>query len=80
MFIVTEIQTSAGGTVSTLTWSYADRNAAEEQFHRVLTAAAVSALPKHAALMYSEEGFPLRHECYKHAVQPETQADGQAEE
>lgn len=68
MFLVIEIQTGADGTVSTLNYSYTTRNAAEEQFHRILTAAAVSSLPKHAALMVSDEGFPLRHECYKHEV------------
>jgi len=67
MFLVIEIQTSTSG-VSTLSYSFTDRNAAEEQYHRILTAAAVSQLPKHAAIMVSEEGFPLRHECYKHEV------------
>ena len=80
MFLVIEIQTSANGTVSMINHSYATRNEAEEQYHRILTFAAVSALPKHAAVMMSEEGFPLRHECYKHeavAAEGETVIDAE---
>lgn len=66
MYIVIEIQNNADGTVGTLVWSYDSQQAAESQFHTVLASAAVSNLPKHAAIMISEEGFPMRHECYKH--------------
>lgn len=77
MYIVVEIQTAANGAVSTLTWSYASRNDAEAQYHTVLSAAAVSALPKHAAIMFSEEGFPLRNECYKHETAAVEQGEGE---
>lgn len=66
VYIVVEAQTAANGTVSTLVNSYTDRNAAEAKFHTVLGAAAVSAVAKHSCIMFSEEGFPLRHECYSH--------------
>ena len=66
MYIVIEIQTNADGTVGSLVYSYAERNEAEAQFHRILAAAAVSALPKHAAAMMSAEGFPLLRGCYLH--------------
>lgn len=71
MFIVIEIQVNADGTVGTLVNSYADQNTAEAQYHTVLAAAAVSSVPKHSAIMISDEGFPLRHECYKHEVAAE---------
>lgn len=38
----------------------------ESKYHEVLAAAAVSELPSHAAIMFSTEGFPLMHQCYKH--------------
>ena len=66
MYIVFEIQTNADGSVGTLVNSYADQNQAESKYHQVLTSAAVSALPVHSCALLSEEGFEIRHECYKH--------------
>ena len=70
MYIVFEIQTYDNGTVGTLTTSFEDQLAAEAQFHTVLAAAALSVLPKHAAVLMSNEGFVLRSECYKHDPAP----------
>ena len=71
MYIVFEIQTNANGTVGTLVNTYEDRNQAESKYHQVLEYAAVSALPKHACTLMSEEGFELKSECYKHEVNAE---------
>ena len=71
VYVVVEIQTAANGTVSTLVNSYADLNAAESKFHTVLSAAAISVVPKHACILMSEEGFPMRHECYTHIEEEE---------
>ena len=68
-YIVVEIQTSANGAVATIVNDYADQKQAEARFHTILAAAAVSNLAKHSAIMFSEEGFPLRHECYSHLVE-----------
>ena len=65
MYIVVEIQNS-NGTIATIVNDYADRNAAESRYHTVLAAAAASELTSHAAIMFSEEGFPIKNECYKH--------------
>ena len=70
MYIVTEIQTNADGTIGLLNWSFGNRNEAEAQYHRILAAAAASALEAHAAIMFSGERFPLRHECYRHDPEP----------
>lgn len=70
MYIVSEIQTNENGQVAVLTDSFDNINAAEQKFHYILSFAAVSNLPTHAAVMYSEEGFPLRNECYKHDPVP----------
>ena len=68
-YIVVEIQTSANGTVATIVNDYDTQNAAEARFHTILAAAATSSLAKHAAIMFSEEGFPLRNECYNHVTE-----------
>lgn len=75
MYIVIEIQTT--DKVATLTTSYEDRNQAEAKYHAVLSAAAVSAVPKHAAVMLTEEGTRLKSECYIHE-QPEPEEDPEA--
>ena len=68
-YIVVEIQTAANGTVATIVNDYEDRNAAEARFHAVLAAAAASSLKTHAAIMFSNEGFPIRYESYTHEAE-----------
>lgn len=65
-FIVFEIQTNANGTIGTLVNAYTDRNLAEQQYHLVLAAAAVSALPAHAAVMLTSDGRTIAHAVYYH--------------
>ena len=69
MFIVMEIQTST--TVATIVNSYADRNTAEQKYHQILAAAAVSDVPKHGAVMLTDEGVRLKGECYIHEEEAE---------
>lgn len=71
--IVTEIQKFENGQMSTPSYAYDDINAADAKYHTILAGAAVSALPIHACIMFSEEGIPMKHECYKHEVQEETE-------
>ena len=70
-YIVVELQTAANGTVGNIVTDFDDRNLAEAKYHTILAAAAVSNLAKHAAIMFSEEGFPLRNECYNHIAEEE---------
>ncbi len=42
---------------------------AESKYHEVLSAAAVSETAEHSAIMFSTEGFPIMHQCYKHVLQ-----------
>ena len=65
-YLVVEIQKFANGAMSTPSWAYDSLQSAEAKYHSVLAAAAVSSLPVHSCILMSEEGFPLRHECYKH--------------
>lgn len=72
-YLVTEIQHWANGTVQNPTWAYDDRNKAEAKYHAILSAAAVSTLPVHSALLFTDEGFALESKCYKHPKEPETE-------
>ena len=66
MYIILETQTNANGTVGTLINSYEDRNAAESKYHQVLSAAAISQLPRHCAFMLTDEGYTIKSEFYVH--------------
>lgn len=65
-YLVIEIQTNSDGTVGNLVYSYADRNQAEQKYHLVLSSAAVSQLPAHAACLMTSEGQLLERKCYHH--------------
>ena len=73
MYIVVETQTQNGVTAVVQPASYTDRNRAEAKFHTVMAAAAVSNVEIHACIVFTEEGFPVLHDCYKHgdAITPE---------
>lgn len=48
---------------------------AESKFYEVLSAAAISEIPVHAAIMFTSEGVPIMNQRYVHAVaqvEPET--------
>lgn len=66
MFIVIELQKSAESVVSNIVNSYDTQAEAESKYYSVLSAAAISNVPCHSAVLVSEEGFPLMHQCYKH--------------
>lgn len=63
-YLVLEIQ--LGDTVSTIISDYDDLNQAESKYHQVLTAAAISNIYKHSAMIINEEGRVLKVECYIH--------------
>ena len=72
MYIVLEIQTNPDGTVATLPPIIkATREEAESSYHSILSYAAVSALPMHAAILMTNEGRELMHQAYTHQEQAE---------
>ena len=75
MYIVIEIQTSS--TVATIVTQHATRAEAESKYHTILAAAAISQVPKHGAILLSDEGFPLMNYCYKHEPEPEIVEEGE---
>lgn len=74
-YIVMEIQTS--DSVATIIQDYPEKPEAESRYHAILSAAAISAVPKHGAVMLTDEGERLKGECYYHVTpEPEEETDG----
>ena len=65
-YIVIEMQTTNGVT-ATLHNTYDNYPQAEQKYHTVLAAAAVSSVPLHSAAMLTERGNLVKYECYDHS-------------
>lgn len=68
-FVVIELQTYTDGTVGNIVTAFTDRGQAEQKYHTILAAAAVSGLPKHAAVLLSNDGHSLMYQCYRHEAE-----------
>lgn len=66
MYIVIELQKNAEGVVSNLVTAHNTLAEAESKFYSILASAAINNVPVHSAIIVSEEGFPVKHQCYKH--------------
>ena len=82
-FYIMEIQQYQDGTFGDIKHFAFDespdkaRLKAESKFYEVLSAAAVSELPSHAVIMFSSDGFPVMHQCYKHGMtEPQAEPSG----
>ena len=65
-YIVIEMQKTAEGQVSNLVTAHNTLAEAESKFYTILASAAINDVPVHSAIIVSEEGFPVKHNCYKH--------------
>lgn len=68
IYIVIEIQ-AADSTAATIIDTYPDRNTAEQKYHQILAAAAVSSVQTHSAVMLTQDGTKLKGETYHHGSQ-----------
>lgn len=66
MYIVIELQKSEDGKVANLVTAHNTLAEAESKFYTILASAAINSVPVHSAIIVSEEGFPVKHQCYKH--------------
>lgn len=64
-YIVLELQTNSDGTVGNIVYAYDTQPEAESKYHAVLSAAAISGLPAHAALLVTSLGTVLESRCYE---------------
>ena len=77
-YIVMEYQTTDADVTSVLTSVHTTREAAAQKYHMILSAAAVSGLKYHGALLMSAFGDVLKYEHYPEyipATEPETTND-----
>jgi hypothetical protein len=65
MYLVIELQTS-NGQISTLNYQYDDIRLAEQKYYLILSAAAVSTIDVHAAMIVDSKGTVLKNEYYEH--------------
>ena len=68
MYIVIELQSINDSQVANIVNVYTEQKVAEQKYHTILAAAAVSALPCHAAVMLDEKGRMIKSEFYTHEV------------
>lgn len=68
MYIVIELQTNGTQTANIVT-SHATRAEAESKYHLVLSAAAVSNVEIHAAVMLTADGMVINSQAYHHEAQ-----------
>jgi hypothetical protein len=66
-YVVLEIQTMADGKVACLVTAYDDQMQAESAYHSVLAAAALSKLPRHAAVLLTSDGSVQVSQYYEHS-------------
>lgn len=66
MYLVIEIQKAKNGAVATIVTQHQSINEADAKYHTILGAAAISAVPVHAAVILGETGNLIRSEHYKH--------------
>lgn len=64
-YLVIELQTTNDVTAH-LAWSYDNIEQAESKYHAILSAAAISTVPLHAAVILNQEGNKLKSWYYIH--------------
>ena len=69
VFYVLELQTYGDGTGSVIPQSYDNLRAAESKFYLILSAAAISNVYRHGAVLLTEEGFTLKQEVFTHLLE-----------
>ena len=68
MYTVIEIQTNEDNASGTLVTSFEKLEQAWAKYHAVLSAAAISTLPVHTAVLLTNAGTVLASESYHHDV------------
>lgn len=66
IFYVIELQSSTTGAV--ISFAFTNQPDAEAKYHELLSVAAKSAVPKHGAMLISEDGFLIKEEFYDHTA------------
>ena len=65
-YIVIELQKNSDGAVANLVTAHNSLAEAESKYYTILASAAINDVSVHSAIIVSEEGFPVKYQCYKH--------------
>lgn len=65
-YIVIELQTAKDGKVANIVTSHDTENAAWSKYHQVLSSAATSAIPRHAAALLQSDGTLVESRSFDH--------------
>lgn len=68
MYIVIEMQTNADCDVATIVTKHPTREEAESKYYTVLSAAALSTVPIHAATVLRNDGQQILYKSYSHSI------------
>ena len=68
MTVVIELQKLSDTQIANIVTVYQTRAEAEQKYHAILSAAAVSEVPIHSAIMLEEDGRTIKNEWYNHMV------------
>jgi len=71
MFIVIELQTYLDETLGTIVNNYEELLEAQSKYYSILSAAALSKVPIHAAVLLDEKGNLLNNFAFEHMPTPE---------
>ena len=67
MYYVLELQTDVTGAC--IPWSFTDVHQAESKYYAILSAAAISTVRRHGAVLMTEEGIVMKQEVFTHTVE-----------
>ena len=79
-YIVLELQKALDGTLSSITYTFNNRNDAESKYHYVLSFAAVTTLPLHSVILLDELGELINSEYYQNIPEPSPEPEPEPEE
>ena len=65
-YFIIEIQKTDAEHVAYLVNQAATRNEAESTYHMILAAAAISQVPAHGAILFTDESYPIMNHMYYH--------------
>lgn len=71
-YLVLELQVNEQGTVSNIVTSYNTQREGESAYYAVLSAAAISNLPRHTVYLLTDNGVIMQSRCYEKEVTPVT--------
>lgn len=65
-YMIIEFQTNANDSCATIVSTYDSLNEAESKYHQILSAAAISNVPKHGAFCLTDDSMYVKSEYFTH--------------